>query len=44
VAVGSGLEGVGAATLSDMFAVLDTVGGVLMEVDGDAGFMVVYLE
>jgi hypothetical protein len=37
VAAGSGLEGVGAATLSDMFAVCGTVGGVLVEVDGDAG-------
>jgi hypothetical protein len=31
--VGSGLEGVGAATLSDMFAVLERAGLVGMELD-----------
>jgi len=37
VAAGSGLEVVGAATLSDMFAVFGTVGVVVMESDEDDG-------
>lgn len=43
---GSGLEGVGAAVLSDMFAVFCRVGGVSMEVlrllGYDSVFQVVY--
>lgn len=37
VEAGSGLEGVGAATLSDMFAVLGTAGGMLMDDSEDIG-------